>query len=318
MRSVLGPQHSVLFFGGPPLTARALLLHNPAARNAPDPKLLAAIRRELCLAGFAAETEASSQSGELSALARRAVEDGFERVVVCGGDGSIREAAQGLRDTPVPLGIVPLGTANVLAREMGLPVANPMACSAIASRGRVKAIGLGSVNGTEVFTFCASVGLDALAVDAVDLPMKNQTGAWAYAYAGMMSFIQNSLPELGVETSEGSRFVASQIFAVRAKRYGGDHLHLSRRADLQSGTMRLVLVSKPFRRYLPLLLWRLATSDLEGAPGVTAVDADSFTVDADRPFPIQADGDIVARTPARLTSHAAALSLIFPNGRDYP
>jgi diacylglycerol kinase (ATP) len=272
----------------------------------------------LVLAGFTTEAAASRASGELGALALRAVSDGFDRVVVCGGDGSIREAAQGLRDTAMPLGIVPLGTVNILAREMGLPVANPLACSAIASRGRVQAIGLGSVNGTEAFTFCASVGLDALAVDAVDLAMKRQTGAWAYAYAGMLSFIQEPLPELRVEISDGGRFTASQIFAVRAKRYGGELLHLSKRADLRAGTMRLIMVAPPLGRYLPALLWRLAASDLEGAPGVIALDTHSFTVEADRPWPVQADGDIVGRTPARITSRASALYLVFPDGRDFP
>lgn len=292
--------------------ARALLLFNPAARNAPAPELLREIGGELGLGGFAVEVAASSGPGHLAALAGHAHAEGVDRVVVCGGDGSVREAAQGLRESPVPLAIVPLGTANVLAQEMGLPSHSPTACAAVAARGRVRAIGLGLVNGESVFTFCASCGLDARAVADVDHAMKAETGAWAYAYSALRGLIESDLPLLRVELSDGRRFDAAQVFAARASLYGGGSLRLSRRASLFSPRCRLLIVSPPLALHLPQVLLRLGTGDLEGAPGVVALDAEECLIHCDVPFPVQADGDVAGHTPARLTSRGEQLRLVFP------
>lgn len=293
--------------------ARALLLYNPAARHAPAPDLLREIRGELGLGGFEVETASSSARGHLAELAGRAHEEGVDRVVVCGGDGSIREAAQGLRESPVPLAIVPLGTANVLAQEIGLPSHSPTACAAVAARGRVRAIGLGLVNGESVFTFCASCGLDARAVADVDHAMKTETGAWAYAYSALRGFIGSDLPPFRVELPDGRRFEAAQVFAARASLYGGGNLRLSRQASLFAPHCRLLIISPPLALYLPQALLRLGTSDLEGAPGVVALDAEECLIHCDVPFPVQADGDVAGHTPARLTSRGDQLRLVFPD-----
>jgi diacylglycerol kinase (ATP) len=235
-----------------------------------------------------------------------------DRVVVCGGDGSVREAAQGLRDTGVALAVVPLGTANVLAQEMGLPHRNPRGCAAVAARGRPAPVGLGDVNGRDVFTFCASCGLDSIAVADLDAAMKDQTGAWAYAYSALHNVIASDAPALQVETEDGRRLRACQVFAARAGRYGGGRLFLTRRADLKAPHMRVLVVAPPLGPRLPGILIRLGTSDLEGAPGVTAFDARAVRITAETTTPVQADGDAVSATPAHLASQPDALVLVFP------
>src|SRR5512143_806164 len=151
--------------------ARALLLHNPAARNAPEPALLKALARELVLGGFHVDERRSLQRGDITRLAASAAAEGFDRVVVCGGDGTFREAAQGLEHSPVPLALIPLGTTNVLAREMDLPYDSAVDCAAVACRGAVREVGLGKVNG-EAFLFCASAGPDSVAV-SLENPEEN-------------------------------------------------------------------------------------------------------------------------------------------------
>ncbi len=289
--------------------ARALILHNPAARNAPEPVLLRVLVRELRLAGFAAETRASRAPGEMPALARAAAAEGIERVVVCGGDGSVREAAEGLKGTAVPLAIVPLGTANVLAREMGLPSRRPEACAAVAARGRERRVGLGSVNGM-AFTFCASAGLDSQAVDRVDLLEKRQTGGWAYVHAALTALVEGGSPRLAVILDDGRRLAAVQVFATRARRYGGPFV-LSAHARLEAPTVRLLVMAPPLSRGIGLPA-RLLAGGLDGAPGVTSLEVQAFRLEAAAPFPVQADGDIVARTPARFGSEPDALTLVFP------
>lgn len=286
--------------------ARALLIHNPAARNAPDPALLAAIRSELAMAGFSVEAVGTSGPGDLARIARDARDGDFERVVVCGGDGSVREAAEGLMGSQTPLGIVPTGTVNVLARELGLPVRSPRACAVVAARSGLKQIGLGTVGADRAFTFCASAGLDSLAVAKVDLLEKTQTGPWAYAHAALNGLLGAGLRPLLVTLPDGTRREAAQVFAVRSRRYGG-RFALSSKARLDSPRMTLLLVAGPLLPRLPCLLPRLLASGIEGAPGVQAFEVGSFRLDAPDAFPVQADGDLVGRTPATFFSKPAAL-----------
>ena len=290
--------------------ARALILHNPEARNAPEPSFMARIARELNWVGLRPETTASRHRGELVTLAREAARDGYDRVVVCGGDGSVREAAEGLRGTGVPLAVVPLGTINVLAWEMGLPVGRPGSCVEVAARGKPRAVGLGSVNGS-AFTFCASAGVDSLAVAGVDLLMKKQTGGWAYVHAGITTLLERRPPLLQVTLSSGRVLHACQVFAARARLYGG-RLILADSARLEASTLMLLAIAPPFFPNVPRAMARLMGSGIEDAPGVTSLAVEGFSLESDGPCPFQADGDAMGQTPASFRSEPGALTLVFP------
>ncbi|MEW5764191.1 MAG: diacylglycerol/lipid kinase family protein [Acidobacteriota bacterium] len=296
----------------------AWLLHNPAARGAPDPTQLSRIARELALAGFRVETAASDRPGAVTGLARHAASEGAERVVVCGGDGTVREAAQGLTHTGVPLGIVPLGTANVLARELGLPLA-PGPAAVVASRGAARRVGVGLLNSGPVFTFCASAGLDALAVDRIDLRMKTQTGGWAYVHAALLALLEEAVPSLLLESEEGVRAEASQVFVLRASRYGGD-FRLCPEASVFSDTMRVLAVAPPLgARLIPLLIQAML-GGIGTSPGVRSIETRALRITTPHGFPIQADGDVVGRIPAEIRTDPGSLALVVPdpNGGSFP
>ena len=292
--------------------ARAMLLYNPAARAAPDPSLRSHIAAEFALRGFSVEEVASRAAGDLTVGAAEAAREGFQRVAICGGDGSVREAAQGLAGSGVELAIIPLGTANVLAREMHLPVHKLVDCAGIAASGTAREVGLGVVGGDRVFTFCASAGLDSLAVASVDLAMKRQTGAWAYVYAGLLHLVSGDVPALQVELDDGRRLEACQLFILHAKHYGAGFLSVSRRAGLTAPTFRVVGLEPPLLRHLPALLPRLLRGGLDRGPGVWAADAAALRIGSDSAVPIEADGDDMGRTPVDVTLRPRALKLVFP------
>ena len=116
------------------------------------------------------------------AAARKAAENGADLVVAAGGDGTVRACAEGLAGTGVPLGIVPLGTANLLARTLGIP-GDPRAALAVALGSREdRRIDIGTADG-EPFTAMAGMGLDAAVVAATKL--KHHLGWFAYAMSGV-------------------------------------------------------------------------------------------------------------------------------------
>jgi diacylglycerol kinase family enzyme len=206
---------------------------------------------------------------------------------------------------------VPLGTANVLARELGLPVRSPLSCAVVAGRGPCVRIGLGNVEGAGVFTFCASAGLDSMAVFNVDLGIKRQTGSWAYAYSGLQCLLAPA-QYLQVTTDAGARFTAAQVFAARMRRYGAGYMFLSRRASLHLPTLRLIAVAPPLAPRLLRCLYHMLRGGLEGAPGTFDVEVSSFAVESDSPVPVQTDGDVLAHTPAVFSAVPDALSVVVP------
>ncbi len=294
------------------MSARALLLYNPEARHAPDPAALAILRQRVKWGGFGVEAAASEAPGDISRLAASAEAEGFERVIICGGDGSVREAAQGLKGSAVPLAIIPMGTANVLSREMGLPSMRPLECAVIAGGGKSRPVTLGEVEGGGVFTFCASAGIDSLAVKSVDLKMKRQTGSWAYIHAGMMGLLERQVPLFQVEMPSGKRLDAQQVFALNARHYGIGAFHLSRGAGLEAPTIRVIALAPPLVARLPMLASRLLGKGIEESPGVFWADVDSFRISSNEPFPVQADGDDMSKTPCALRALPGALNLVFP------
>ncbi len=291
--------------------ARAIVMYNPAARGAPDPGLFGAITHCVELGGFTVETARSRSRGDLTRIAAQAVADGAERVVVCGGDGSIREAASGLAGTDVPLAVVPLGTANILAREMDLP-RSPLACAGIAGGGTEARIGLGRLNGSEVFTFCASCGPDSLAVSDIDLKMKRQTGAWAYLYAGLRGMLSRPAPRLVVESADGRRIPGSQVFVLRATRYGAGFIRLTTHVGLRSPAFRVLVIRPPLALRMPHLLAGLIRGEIDGKRGVESFDGTEVRILSEEPMPIQVDGDRGGMTPGSLVFEPHALSLVFP------
>ena len=133
--------------------------------------------------GLACDIVLTQKAGDGCALAREAAESGADLVVAAGGDGTVKEVVNGLVGTGAALGIIPAGTVNVLARELGIPLSPHKAIRTIAE-GNVKKIDLGCANG-HYFTLMAGFGFDAEVVSNVLQPIKDWIGASAYVLAGL-------------------------------------------------------------------------------------------------------------------------------------
>ncbi len=296
---------------------RLLLLHNPEARSAPEPALLRRLESFLRAEGWEVDVRDPGGGGATSAQVRRMVlEEGFRRVVVCGGDGTVRLAAEGLRGTGVPLALLPMGTANVLARELGIP-RSPLLAAELAARGEARAVPLGLVGGGTAFTFCASAGLDSLAVARLDEALKRETGGWAYGYAALRVLLEARLPLLRVHPEGGPPVVAAQVFVLRSRRYGGD-ARLTRAPVFFRPVLQVLAVAPPLGPRLPCLALGLLRGGLEGLPGIHAFETRRVFLEGPDGFPLEADGDVVAPLPAELSVEDQALLLVAPEGLPAP
>lgn len=287
-----------------------VLIYNPTAgwRRA---RRLARLLERLAAAGLTVTVLRTTQRGDAESFARRASADtGTRAVIVAGGDGTINEAINGLAGAPVALGLVPLGTANVLAHELGIGSSIRGAARALAD-GRERAIGLGTVNSRH-FTMMAGAGFDAHVVDRVDPRWKRRLGKGAYVLAGWRAFLAYR-PRRYRVTVDGAAFEAASVVCCNGRFYGGRFV-LAPDARLDDGRLHVVLFQRTGR--LAVLRYAAAMAlgmiprldDVRIVPGrrVTIAAADG---DAE---PVQADGDIVAHLPVTVAAAAAGTRVFAP------
>jgi diacylglycerol kinase family enzyme len=249
-------------------------------------------------------------------LARQCVDDGADLILTLGGDGTINEVANGLIHTSVPLGILPGGTANVLAMEMR------MGSDPIRVAGKVNSlvpvrVATGLLQGSHHprgrhFVLMAGVGLDAYIVYHLNLEWKARMGKLAYWLAGF-SQVGKRIEEFDVIV-DGRPYRAGFALCSRVRNYGGD-LEIARGANLLDDDFETVLFQgESVSRYLGYFA-ALVTGRLSRTPGVTVLRARH--IEFGRPenpdVYIQIDGEGVGRPPAAVSIVPESLTLLVPD-----
>jgi diacylglycerol kinase (ATP) len=247
---------------------------------------------------------------DATGLARRAAETGSELVLVLGGDGTINEAAEGLIGTSVPLGVLPGGTANVLANELGL--GNRIERAAVRlGRCVERRIAVGrlcdSTGCVRHFLLMGGAGLDATIVTKVHPGLKRRLGKLAYWLAGFPEFFKR-VPQFEACVN-GQRWRCGFALAARVRNYGGD-LEIAGGASLLSGEFEVVLFegSNPLR-YIGYFIG-VAVRAVQRLPGVHTVRA--RRIEFRGKAHVQMDGEYGGELPASMEIVPDALTLLMP------
>jgi YegS/Rv2252/BmrU family lipid kinase len=295
----------------PPVALRRpLVIFNPTAGNRRRRRLesfLSALRA----GGAAPELRETGKRGDAHAFARAAAAAGSDAVLVAGGDGTINEAINGLLESEIalPLGLLPLGTANVLAIELGLP-RHPTAAAAVVLRNRRMSLSLG-LAGSRAFVLMAGIGFDAAVVANVHPRAKRWLRQGAYALQTLVQAFRFGFPHYEVITAEGDRFVARSVIACKASRYGGPFT-LAPQESLERPGLTLVL----FESAGPLAVLRfslaLLTGRMHACRGVRMVETAGATIAGPAGETVQGDGDLIAALPLSLAVRPAALEILLP------
>ena len=249
------------------------------------------------------------------AIARHHIEQGADLIVAAGGDGTINEVAEGMVHTPIPLAILPAGTANVLAMEMKLG-GNLLRAAERLGQCQPHRISVGHVscqNGrtSRHFLLMAGVGLDAQIVYQVSVPLKARIGKLAYWLAGW-SMVVRRLVEFEVE-SDGVRRPCSFALLSKVRNYGGD-FEIARNVSLFDNRFELVLFEgRSSLRYVKYLAG-LFLNRVEGMKGVCISrvgQATLFASDNPRVY-VQIDGEFAGHLPAEIRIVPDAITLLVP------
>jgi diacylglycerol kinase (ATP) len=249
-------------------------------------------------------TERPDHATELAAMA------GDRLVIAAGGDGTVNEVVNGL-SKDATLGILPLGTANVLARELGLPLKPEDACERILSgTGSLMDVGVATdVEGTERrFACMAGIGFDANVVREVTPRFKRYLRSLAFPLVALKVYFQGNLPDLHLIAGDTTH-VAQLAVIANGHYYGGD-FKVAEEASLTSGKLQIVLVEKVGRLLRADILARVLTKRPLDR------DAKSFPareIRAESPgghVPVQIDGELWGHLPMSFRIEPAAIRLI--------
>ena len=291
-----------------PMRDRFFVLHNPNAGVAARRhyhRILALLRGR----GASLECVETSRHGDgMRAAAQAAVSERFDAIVAAGGDGTIHDVAAGLLGTSAPLGIVPIGTANVFAREVGLP-RSPERVASTLMDGKVGIIPVGQINGQPVL-FVVGIGFDAEAVRRFENAGTRKLGQAGFIGPIVHALFSKGNRPLQIATDRG-RSEAEWLIVTRAQRYAGGFI-LCREAGLTQTTFQVLrFVGRgPLVRLRQLAA--LACGLVRFDPDVRIEVANWVRVEGGADTPIQVDGEMLGALPVEISLHPQRLRLILP------
>ena len=295
---------------------RLCVIFNPAARGNKARRF----RHFLNELSQQCALKATTGPGDARRFAHAAVATGYDVIVAAGGDGTVNEVLNGIGDDPdgfqrVKLGVLPLGTVNVFARELQIPLRLELAWRVV-RRGREAKIDLGCADFTEdgqpqrrYFMQLGGAGLDARAIELVSWKLKKNAGPIAYVVAGLQALAEKQ-PRLTV-SADGRKLEGELLLLGNGKFYGGS-FHIFPGAHLANGQLEACVfprVNVPeLLRLVPGFLARRKFSEQR----VGRLRAEKLAVASDLPAAFELDGEWIGNLPATFSVEPKKLRVIIP------
>jgi len=291
------------------------IIFNPAARGDKARKFRAYIEtmKEFALLP-------TTGPGAARELATKAISQGYKTIVAAGGDGTLNEVLNGIADVPdgferTRLAVLPLGTINVFARELKLPL-DARKFWPVLERGNELNLDIGradfSISGTPAtrhFIQLAGAGLDARAVELVSWELKKKIGSAAYVIAGLKAL---SSEQAQIEISNGSQTERGELIIIgNGKLYGGN-FPLLHRSDLRDGMLDAIIFKSVNWATLPGHLWDWISGKIYKPGGSIYMQGVRFDLKSNKRAVFQLDGEWAGELPLTISVLPGKLRVIVP------
>ncbi len=288
---------------------RILVILNPAARG--DRAL--AYREKIERLSPRAVVRLTAAPGDAEAIAERGVQQGYETIVAAGGDGTINEVVNGIAGSDVTLGLLPSGTMNVFATELGLPNDFRKCWEIIVSdKGQTKTVDLPVAN-DQYFVQLAGIGLDAQVVKETRHEDKRIFGPLSYIFSAA-HIAARKPPAIQVETADKGRFTGSFVLIGNGRHYGGP-FPLFKMAKIDDGLLDIILFKNlgyfEIIRYLQGILFGTHI-DL---PDVAYIQTPAAHVSSATDVPVEVDGEFLGNVPVKFEFAREKLKVRVPRKR---
>lgn len=287
---------------------RVHVIANPATRAD-----VAAVHRELSHAlpsGVHMELHLTAESEGAREIAWR-LKERAECMIAVGGDGTVSSVASALHGTEVLLGIVPGGSTNIIAQEHGIPNNVPAAVRLIFGTFSVQALDVGTCN-DRYFLHMAGSGFDSLLFDMTDPALKKKLGWVAYLPAAARALREpSSLFRLTID-DEVLEVESPLVLVANGSSVINPRIKVASGIRPDDGMLDVFVVTATRPHELAIVLARFAANALEKSPYVLYRKTHAMTLDSERPMPVQLDGDVIEKTPARFSILPKNIGIIVP------
>lgn len=303
----------------PPTTARARIVANPTSGGAHSEaalRELAETARWLTERGLPTELRLTRDAGHATELAREAAVAGLEMVIAAGGDGTVNDVIQALAGYRTALGVLPTGTVNVWAREMGIGL-NAVDAREILLHGVRRRVDLGRA-GQRYFLMMAGIGFDAEVARRVEQGRLKRFGLKLLEYLGAVLLLSVTHRPSSIRITMGQhkrRQQALMVIIGNTRLYGGA-LTFTRRAVADDGTLDVVIIGSGGMFHRINVIGRALLRLPAAGPRVRYERAQMLRLESKRPTPVQVDGEVIGYLPMTFSVASQALSVIVP--RDAP
>ena len=271
-----------------PPSRRIPLIFNPKARSQRGRRALR------FLAGKAASVElfATTHEDEARELAARFAAAGEPVVIAAGGDGTLNAVVRGLAGSTTTLGVLPNGTMNVFARELGIPFDSLAKAFEVIERGFVREIDLFGANQVP-FVQMAGVGFDAKVIEQTSWAAKKALGPLAYLLAAVKVLGEHP-QQMEVICADGRRETGVAVLAGNGRLYGGP-FEFFRKADNQDSMLDVLVYKEKGYRLVVDLLRGLAAGGLDLVSSTSYLQTADFVVRSADEVPVEVDGELLGR-----------------------
>jgi diacylglycerol kinase (ATP) len=285
---------------------------NPVAGNS-DPGAIQEALDQWLTDGYELEVYETTGHECVSEIIRSALARGVDTFVAVGGDGTVSGVAEGLVHTGIPLGIVPTGTGNGLARDLCIPMELEDALGLLTGEHAVREIDAMQV-GDRFFFLGMSAGVTAMAMSSTHPEDKRRLGRIAYLWRGLGQLL-GAQPLRFTLMVDGQRrqWRASEVMIINSSGIGQPYIRWGADLQLDDGRLDVFVVRTRAALDYLILAWNTLRSRQRHDPSVDYFNAEHrVDIDCDRMLPVQADGDVIGHTPVQAHVVPAAVQVIVP------
>lgn len=284
---------------------RTAVILNPAARGERALRLQARVHSLT----RGASLRFTARAGEAETLARTAVAEGFTKIIAAGGDGTVNEVVNGIAGSGATLGLLPLGTMNVFAAELGLPAADLEACWRIITKGHIRRVDLPNAN-EKHFVQLAGVGFDAQAIQETSRTLKRSFGPLSYIVSAAQ-IAARTPPRLRIESEQAVTEEGSFVLIGNGRLYGGP-FPFFKQAVIDDGLFDVLIFKRlnylEIIRYMQDVILRSKIT----SPKVEYFQTTALRVTSESSVPVEVDGELIGTCPVEFTIRPGGLHVFAP------
>lgn len=297
--------------------SRTMIVMNPAAGQLDADVALRMLAGAFAVRGASFDVVHTQAAGDAERAAREAASHGYRAVVAVGGDGTVAEVITGLAGTTVPLAIVPKGTANQVACNLGIPRDIEGAVD-VAVNGVAAPIDLGQLGDGRYFALAAGAGWDAAVISAATRELKDRWGFGAYVFAAVKAGIIPPTTSYRI-TADGEvmEVQAAMVLLANmgqfvAKPFPSVEVHVGPAVSYQDGKLDVCIFAPRTVTDVAAVLWRVASRRYLGDERLIYLKASEITIESDPPVITEFDGEIIGQTPLTARSVPGGVTVLVP------